>query len=187
MLSSSNSGSSGKRPVSSFIKCQHSSFPSCGGLTLHLSPLLFSTDNQLDSEQELSFLSAAKRQIPLLMGKTPVPHGFGISLLFSVVYENGLHKIKLPFLAFLDAIDKGGLKKNEHSALTGYLMGYLCIISGHRSVVLTSLTKEHVANADQWNNGTRFQVLVSSPSSFGVLAYVAMVLDLGKLPDSGQF
>lgn len=189
MLSSSNSGSSGKRPVSSFIKCQHSSFPSCGGLTLHLSSLLFSTDNQLDSEQELSFLYAAKRRIPMLMGKTPVPPGLGISLLFSrqSVYENGLHKIKLPFLAFLDAIDKDGFEKNEHSTLMGYLMGYLCIISGHRSVVLTSMTKEHVANADQWNNGTRFQVLVSSPSSFSVLAYAAMVLDLGKLPDSGQF
>ncbi|KAE8283666.1 hypothetical protein D5F01_LYC19069 [Larimichthys crocea] len=83
------------------------------------------TNNQLDSEQELSFLYAAKRRIPMLM----------------------------------DAIDKDGYQRNQHSTLMGYLMGYLCVISGHRSVVLTSMTKEHVANADQWNNGTRFQVL----------------------------
>lgn len=83
------------------------------------------TNNQLESEQELSFLDAAKRTIPLLM----------------------------------DAMEKGTFKQNDHSTLMGYLMGYLCIISGHRSVVLTSLTKEHVANADQWNDGRRFQVL----------------------------
>lgn len=93
-------------------------------------------------------------------------------------------KVALPFL---DAIDKEGSQRQEHSTFIGYLMGYLCIISGHRSVVLTSMTKEHVANADQWDNGTRFQVLVSSPSSFNVLAYLAMVLDLGQLPDPGHF
>ncbi|KAM7386012.1 hypothetical protein PAMA_008908 [Pampus argenteus] len=98
------------------------------------------TNNQLDSEQELSFLYAAKRRIPMLM----------------------------------DAIDKGGYQKDQHSTLMGYLMAYLCVISGHRSVVLTNMTKEHVANADQWNNGTRFQVLgckLSKPSKFLHLAW----------------
>lgn len=68
----------------------------------------------------------------------------------------------------------------------GYVMGYPCFISGHRSVVLTSIPKEHVANADQWNNGMTFQVLVSSHSSFHVLAYLPWVLGSGQLPDSGQ-
>lgn len=117
----------------------------------------------------------------MLMGKTPVRPGLEISLLLSrqTVCENGLYEIKLPCLAFLDAIDKDGYQRDQHSTLMGYLMGYLCVISGHRSVVLTSMTKEHVANADQWNDGTRFQILVSSPSFFSVLAYLAMVLDLG--------
>ncbi|XP_071319573.1 uncharacterized protein [Trachinotus anak] len=101
------------------------------------------TNNQLDSEQELSFLYAAKRRIPMLM----------------------------------DAIDKEGFKKNEHSTLMGYLMGYLCIISGHRSVVLTSMLKEHVANADQWNNGTRFQVLVDEHKSVRTFGQASLVLN----------
>ncbi|KAM8749867.1 uncharacterized protein AB9X84_014519 [Acanthopagrus schlegelii] len=101
------------------------------------------TNNQLDSEQELSFLYAARRRIPMLM----------------------------------DAIDKDGLEKTEHSTLMGYLMGYLCIISGHRSVVLTNMTKEHVANADQWNNGTRFQVLVDEHKSVKSFGQASLVLN----------
>ncbi|XP_027140793.1 uncharacterized protein LOC104938579 [Larimichthys crocea] len=95
------------------------------------------TNNQLDSEQELSFLYAAKRRIPMLM----------------------------------DAIDKDGYQRDQHSTLMGYLMGYLCVISGHRSVVLTSMTKEHVANADQWNDGTRFQILGQNLEGFRLLTY----------------
>ncbi|KAM7401468.1 hypothetical protein PAMA_005597 [Pampus argenteus] len=101
------------------------------------------TNNQLDSEQELSFLYAARRRIPMLM----------------------------------DAIDKGGHQKDEHSTLMGYLMGYLCVISGHRSVVLTNMTKEHVANADQWNNGTRFQVLVDEHKSVRTFGQASLVLN----------
>ncbi|KAE8277197.1 hypothetical protein D5F01_LYC24966 [Larimichthys crocea] len=81
------------------------------------------TNNQLDSEQELSFLYAAKRRIPMLMGKTPVRPG------------------------------------------------------GHRSVVLTSMTKEHVANADQWNDGTRFQILVDEHKSVRTFGQASLVLN----------
>ncbi|KAE8299896.1 hypothetical protein D5F01_LYC00019 [Larimichthys crocea] len=101
------------------------------------------TNNQLDSEQELSFLYAAKRRIPMLM----------------------------------DAIDKDGYQRDQHSTLMGYLMGYLCVISGHRSVVLTSMTKEHVANADQWNDGTRFQILVDEHKSVRTFGQASLVLN----------
>ena len=64
--------------------------------------------------------------------------------------------------AFVDVLASDKFTASDHSMLMGYLMGYLCIISGHRSVVLTSMLKEHVANADVWMDGSRYQVLVSS-------------------------
>lgn len=41
----------------------------------------------------------------------------------------------------------------------GYIIGYLCILTGHRSIVFTNMTKENVVNCDIWNHGKRFLVL----------------------------
>ncbi|CAB1437543.1 unnamed protein product [Pleuronectes platessa] len=61
--------------------------------------------------------------------------------------------------------------------LMGYLMGYLCIISGHRSVVLTSMLKEHVANADIWMDGSRYQVLVDEHKTVKTFGQASLVLN----------
>ncbi|XP_038588122.1 uncharacterized protein LOC119912920 [Micropterus salmoides] len=56
----------------------------------------------------------------------------------------------------------------------GYIMGYLRILTGHRSVVLTNMTKENVVNFDCWNHGEIFQVLVDdhkTMQSFGQAAF----------------
>lgn len=62
----------------------------------------------------------------------------------------------------LAALPQTGGAQNQHAKLMGYMMGYLCIISGHRSVVLTNMLWEHVVNADRWMEGKRFQILVST-------------------------
>ena len=62
---------------------------------------------------------------------------------------------------FVESLACDGSQHNEHSTLMGYIMGYLAMLTGHRSVVLTNMTKEHVTNFETWNHVKRFQVLVS--------------------------
>lgn len=50
---------------------------------------------------------------------------------------------------------------DDHKKLMGYIMGYLSILTGHRAVVLTNVTKENVKSAEVWHGGKRFQILVS--------------------------
>ncbi|XP_038550420.1 uncharacterized protein LOC119891063, partial [Micropterus salmoides] len=73
-----------------------------------------------------------------------------------------------------ERLESSGNQENEHSKLMGYIMGYLCILTGHRSVVLTNMTKENVVNFVCWNHGKRFQVLVDdhkTMQSFGQAAF----------------
>ncbi|XP_045921449.1 uncharacterized protein LOC123980901 isoform X1 [Micropterus dolomieu] len=79
---------------------------------------------------------------------------------------------KIPKL--FERLESSGNQENEHSKLMGYIMGYLRILTGHRSVVLTNMTKENVVNFDCWNHGEIFQVLVDdhkTMQSFGQAAF----------------
>ncbi|CAL9698721.1 unnamed protein product [Knipowitschia caucasica] len=58
-----------------------------------------------------------------------------------------------------------------------FILCYMAILTGHRSVVFTNLTKESVANADSWNSGTRFQVLVGDHKTTKSFGQAAIVLD----------
>ncbi|XP_024134832.1 uncharacterized protein LOC112150608 [Oryzias melastigma] len=50
----------------------------------------------------------------------------------------------------------------EHNLLMGYIMGYLSIISGHRSTVIREMEASDVMDADSWNNGRVWQILVGN-------------------------
>ncbi|KAE8277833.1 hypothetical protein D5F01_LYC24132 [Larimichthys crocea] len=61
----------------------------------------------------------------------------------------------------------------EHCELMGYLMGYLCILTGHRAIVLTNMTRDQVTSADCWAGGKKYRILVGdhkTMSSFGQAA-----------------
>lgn len=62
---------------------------------------------------------------------------------------------------FLESLFLEGGQLNDHCKVMGYIMGYLAMLTGHRSIVFTNLTKENVVNFEMWNHGKRFQVLVS--------------------------
>ena len=61
----------------------------------------------------------------------------------------------------------------------GYILGYLCILTGHRSIVFTNLTNENVINCESWNHGKRFLVLVSTSIVLGVLFTIGWTLEPG--------
>ncbi|KAI3367082.1 hypothetical protein L3Q82_008117 [Scortum barcoo] len=70
-----------------------------------------------------------------------------------------------------------GTTKNEHATLMGYIMGYLCIISGHRAVVLTNMLVDHVSAADSWRGGRRFQILVDEHKTVKSFGQASLVLN----------
>ncbi|XP_049456923.1 uncharacterized protein LOC125903812, partial [Epinephelus fuscoguttatus] len=79
---------------------------------------------------------------------------------------------KIPKL--FESLAGNGRQQNEHSKLIGYIMGYLSMLTGHRSIVLTNMTKEHVMNFETWDHGKKFQVLVDDHKtvrSFGQAAF----------------
>lgn len=55
-----------------------------------------------------------------------------------------------------------GSYAKQHCQLMGYLMGYISILTGHRSVVLVNMSSEQVQHAESWSNGTKFRILVST-------------------------
>ncbi|TKS64996.1 hypothetical protein D9C73_027526 [Collichthys lucidus] len=50
----------------------------------------------------------------------------------------------------------------EHCELMGYLMGYLCILTGHRAIVLTNMTRDQVTSADCWAGGKKYRILAKN-------------------------
>lgn len=60
-----------------------------------------------------------------------------------------------------DYLTSSGHQGDEHSLVSGYILGYLCILTGHRSIAMTNMTKESVAGCVSWNRGKLYQVLVS--------------------------
>ncbi|KAI3375442.1 hypothetical protein L3Q82_003689 [Scortum barcoo] len=71
-----------------------------------------------------------------------------------------------------------GTIQNEHATLIGYIMGYLCIISGHRAVkVLTNMLVDHVSAANSWRGGRRFQILVDKHKTVKSFGQASLVLN----------
>nr|XP_046245078.1 uncharacterized protein LOC124059268 [Scatophagus argus] len=58
----------------------------------------------------------------------------------------------------LDSVKKDQHLEAEHIKLMGYLMGYLCMLTGHRSVVMTNMTKENVLHAERSRQGFHITV-----------------------------
>ncbi|KAA8577873.1 hypothetical protein FQN60_007899, partial [Etheostoma spectabile] len=74
----------------------------------------------------------------------------------------------------MKTVSCNGEQVEEHVKFLGYIMGYMSMLTGHRSVVLTNMKKEHVRNSAKWNQGRRFQVLVDdhkTTKSFGQAAF----------------
>lgn len=98
---------------------------------------------------------------PSLLSSTPFPSllTFLISFLQYFIFINVYLSVYLLF--FVGMVAQGEERIDAHCMLQGYIMGYLIMLTGHRSVVLTNMTREHVRSHDSWKNGARFQILVS--------------------------
>ena len=46
--------------------------------------------------------------------------------------------------------------------LNGYLLAYLAILTGHRSVVLCNITTTHIDNVEEWDEVRKYRLLVSA-------------------------
>ncbi|MEQ2257733.1 hypothetical protein ILYODFUR_037805, partial [Ilyodon furcidens] len=99
--------------------------------------------------------------------------------------ENELHAaVETKFMAaaqkripkLLKHLDKHPNVKSPHNKLMGYIMGYLAILTGHRSVVLTNMTKDMVSSADSWKNDTRFRILVDEHKTVRSFGQAALFL-----------
>lgn len=62
---------------------------------------------------------------------------------------------------YLELLPGDGTFGKQHCELMGYAMGYLSILTGHRPVVFTNMTRQQVLAADTWAGGKKFQILVS--------------------------
>ncbi|KAM3584920.1 uncharacterized protein V6R79_002563 [Siganus canaliculatus] len=65
----------------------------------------------------------------------------------------------------------------EHCHLMGYLMGYLTILTGHRSIVLVNMTCEHVFQADSWSGGRKCRILVDDHKTVSSFGHAAVCLN----------
>ena len=115
----------------------------------------------------MAFLQAAKAKVPRLLGEC----AFG-----SVVIQK-CHPLssRVALLSPPDAL-KSATGKDEHSLLNGYVMGYISILSGHRVVVLTSMTASHVREADTWEKRRRYQILVDEHKTVKTFGQASVVL-----------
>ncbi|KAI3366574.1 hypothetical protein L3Q82_009183 [Scortum barcoo] len=102
--------------------------------------------------QELAFLAAAKRRVPQLFHDLSTSSTGGTTTTTTTT-------------------------QNEHAKLIGYIMGYLCVISGHRAVVLTNMLVDHVFAADSWRDGRRFQILVDEHKTVKSFGQASLVLN----------
>nr|XP_046238930.1 uncharacterized protein LOC124055955 [Scatophagus argus] len=82
---------------------------------------------------------------------------------------------KIP--ALFESLSCKGGQQDEHGKVMGYMMGYLAMLTGHRSVVFTHLTKENVTNFETWNHGKRFQVLVDDHKTVRTFGQAALALN----------
>ncbi|XP_077352168.1 uncharacterized protein LOC144001582 [Festucalex cinctus] len=60
----------------------------------------------------------------------------------------------------LDKLAQGGPDKQAHILVQGYLMGYLALLTGHRSVVLQNLCTQDVMKCQGWHRGQRYMLLI---------------------------
>ncbi|KAI3364703.1 hypothetical protein L3Q82_011491, partial [Scortum barcoo] len=64
----------------------------------------------------------------------------------------------------------------EHCQLMGYLMGYLSILTGHRAIVFTNMTRNQVNFADCWGGGKKYRILVDEHKTMGSFGQAAVCL-----------
>ncbi|KAM3619670.1 uncharacterized protein V6R79_011633 [Siganus canaliculatus] len=69
-------------------------------------------------------------------------------------------KKRIPEL--FQALPGDGDGGQEHCHLMGYLMGYLTILTGHRSIVLVNMSCENVFQADSWSGGRKYRILAKT-------------------------
>lgn len=117
-----------------------------------LSNIAFIEDH-VDASQEAQFIIHARKKIAELFNH--------IVFLQSLILFLTFHICKYILISILECLAGDGPEQNEHSKLTGYIMAYLAILTGHRSIVLTNMTRENVAQCEAWDNGKKFQILVS--------------------------
>lgn len=84
-----------------------------------------------------------------------------IVFLQSLILFLTFHICKYILISILECLAAGEGQSNTHSLLTGYIMAYLAILSGHRSVVLTNMTRENGQKHQAWSDGNKVQILVS--------------------------
>ncbi|KAM3619972.1 uncharacterized protein V6R79_016567 [Siganus canaliculatus] len=65
----------------------------------------------------------------------------------------------------------------EHCHLMGYLMGYLTILTGHRSIVLVNMSCENVFQADSWSGGRKYRILVDDHKTVSSFGHAAVCLN----------
>ncbi|XP_042361649.1 uncharacterized protein LOC121957188 isoform X3 [Plectropomus leopardus] len=82
---------------------------------------------------------------------------------------------KIPKL--LEDLSRQTHEKEQHSKLMGYIMGYLAMLTGHRSVVLTNMTKEAVVKFESWNHGERFHILVDEHETVQAFGQASLALN----------
>ncbi|XP_041835271.1 uncharacterized protein LOC121635921 [Melanotaenia boesemani] len=86
-------------------------------------------------------------------------------------------KRRIPEL--LENIVSETVSNGSHTLLMGYAMGYLSVLTGHRSSIFTSMRVQHVFNADSWEEGQKWQILIEehkTAKTFG-LASIALVAE----------
>ncbi|KAI3374518.1 hypothetical protein L3Q82_021009, partial [Scortum barcoo] len=66
--------------------------------------------------------------------------------------------------------------KAKHDILMGYIMRYVAILTGHRSVVLTHIAKISVRNAEVWDNGQKFQVMADEHKTAATFGQASICL-----------
>ncbi|MEQ2242072.1 hypothetical protein ILYODFUR_032062, partial [Ilyodon furcidens] len=76
----------------------------------------------------------------------------------------------------LQRLDKTPNVIRDHNRLMGYFLGYLAIVSGHRSVVFTSMTKGDVVVAGNTKSKRRFHIMVGDDKPLDGSAKASVVL-----------
>lgn len=119
------------------------------------------TEQQLEVKDEVAFMNAAKKKIPQLLRKYSSVH-----IKIGRWREDNrnrpdLTKLVVSVLCIVEVLPGDGTFGKKRCVLMGYAMGYLAILTGHRPVVFTKMTRQHVLAAETWAGGKKFRILVS--------------------------
>ncbi|XP_041828812.1 uncharacterized protein LOC121631806 [Melanotaenia boesemani] len=68
------------------------------------------------------------------------------------------------------------VSNGSHTLLMGYAMGYLSVLTGHRSSIFTSMRVQHVFNADSWEEGQKWQILIEEHKTAKTFGHASIAL-----------